>query len=181
MKFITTIIFIILFCFNSLNAQDSIPKLTLYKSWIYMQEGKPYKIIGVLYEFKDSTVVLSNSTNIKNYHYNYFITQEISIQNIKEIEFRKVNNVGKGAWIGALSGLVTGVIIGFSAGDDIPPSGYLSTANQKAIVGGIGFTILGASIGALIGATTLRIPINGSMDNYKNNYDKLNEFGVIKR
>jgi hypothetical protein len=179
MKYFTTVFFAILFGFNSINAQkDTIPKLKLYKTWIYMQEGDPYKIIGVLYEFKDSTIVLSNSTNIENYQSNNFRTQEISIQNIKEIEFRKVNSVGKGAWIGALSGLVVGVVFGASIE---PNSGYLtSTTENNILVYGISFTLLGSAIGALIGSTTIQIPINGSMEKYKKKYDKLNKYPIVK-
>ena len=50
-----------------------------------MQQGKPHNIIGVLYEFKDSTILISNSFKIKDYQSNNFETQEISIQNIKAI------------------------------------------------------------------------------------------------
>jgi len=182
MKYFTAIFFVILFGFSAIKAQDTIPKLKLYKSWIYMQQGKPYKIIGVLYEFKDSTILISNSFKIKDYQSNNFETQEISIQNIKEIEFRKNNNVGKGAWIGALSGLVVGTILGYSMGDTKNSFNYLSfSAEQNAVIWGVGFTFLGAAVGAVIGSTTIQIPINGSMDNYKSNYDKLNNYGVIKR
>lgn len=57
----------------------------------------------------------------------------------------------QGAGIGALAGVASGVLIGFSDGDD--PPGFLSmTASEKAAFGGATLGVAGLAIGAVVGA-----------------------------
>ena len=88
-----------------------------------------------------------------------------SVMNVATSEVAAVqfNRHGRGAWeglgLGLLSGAVTGAAIGFADGDD--ESGFLtSTAEEKALGGGILLGGAGGLLGLLVGAAV------GSKDVY---------------
>lgn len=179
------VIILVLFGFNtSLVSQDTFHKPKLYRSWIYKMEGKPYRVNGVLYQFKDSTIVLSSSYKAKKYLNDDFFTIQLAIKNVKEIEYRKKNNVIKGALIGLASGFFVGGIIGYAQGNR-PASSYPlwmdRTQGQNMAGFGIAFGMLGAGIGALFGTNTIRIPINGNQKKYEENLDRLNQVAIKKK
>ena len=172
-----TIISIVLigFCFlNPLNAQDSIQakdnnqKIKIFRIWVSLKSD-PYKIKGVLYEIKDSSILVSNSAIKKDYSMGRFEVVEIQISNIKKIKIRRKGSMLNGIWIGALSGFVVGVSIGL-----------VEDAGGWAIYGGAFFAAIGVGVGGLLGLIKIGIPINGSMDNYNINKDKLKKYSVNK-
>jgi len=76
-----------------------------YATWISIY-NRPSELFGVLYEVKDSSIVVSS--------------KEVFSNNIKTIKIRREKNKGRGTLIGAATGFVVGVVIGLALGDDPP-------------------------------------------------------------
>lgn len=158
-------------------AQDSQKKVKLYKSWIYTidDQNDLYKKIGpvTLLEIKDSSVVIRKSLTMPE--------SDIPVFNIILIKTKKKNSVVKGLLIGAVSGFAIGGLIGLASGDD-PEDEFLAwTAEEKALILGAYFATAGTGIGAVYGATfRFKIPINGDIELFKRNKDKLRKFAIVK-
>ena len=174
---------IVLCCLNSLNAQDTVPKIKIYRTWVYLK-SEPFITEGVLYQVNDSSVSVSNSLVKKDYSRGSFKVENLHINDIETINIRKKNSVGKGVGFGAMAGFTTGAIIGWASGDD-PPCSEMAclryTAGQKAVISGIAIAFLGAGIGALIGSASIKIPINGSFSKYNRNKNKLRKYSIKKK
>jgi len=187
MKFINVIALIILCGLNSLNAQDSIQKIKIYRTWVSLN-SEPFKIKGVLYEIKDSSILVSSSVVIHDYSTDRFEMVELHINNIETIKNRRNNNIGKGVLIGAITGFAVGGLIGLISGDDPPCTAGLAcifypslSAEEKALMAGVPLAVGGAGIGALIGSIKVKIPINGSINSYNRNKNKLGEYPIKKK
>ncbi len=129
--------------------------------FIRMLNNKMIK--GRLYAINDDQLVLLKSVNNQQY---------IPVENIKSFSLRRKNSILKGALIGFGTGALTGIIMGLASGDDsvdeypdasTDPWGigtfgtalnnaFALTAEEKALVGGIGMGASGAIIGTIIGA-----------------------------
>jgi hypothetical protein len=193
-----TLSFIIILLINlsiCLNAQDTIRKVKIYRTWVSKMD-KTTKTKGVLYEVKDSSILVSGSLIPEDYLTDFFETInfhiidaiELHIDNIETIKVRNKNSVGKGILFGLFSGFAAGALIGIIDGDD-PYSRSSSggsmgdymfqfTAEQKIILLGTPFAIIGAGIGAWIGSTKIIIPISGNTKNFKRNRNKLKKYSV---
>ena len=182
---VPVIVLIVLCCLNSLNAQDTIQMIKIYRTWVSLNR-EPFKIKGVLYEIKDSSILVSSSVVIQDYSTNRFKIVKLNINNIETIKTRRKNSIGKGVLIGAVSGFVVGGLIGLIDGDD-PPCPTDSwfcmrfTAEEKALMAGVPLAVGGAVIGALIGSIKVKIPINGSINNYNRNKNKLKKYSINKK
>jgi hypothetical protein len=74
------------------------------------------------------------------------------IADIKAIRIMKKSKFWTGAGIGVLIGGAAGAILGYSSGDDDPGMMFTFTAGQKALMGGIGFGLVGLLLGGIAGA-----------------------------
>ena len=165
---------------NSLNAQDTIRKNKIYRTWISLN-SEPFNTKGVLYELRDSSILVSSSLVIQDYSTDRFETEQLYINNIETIKTRRKNRVWKGVLIGAVSGFAVGGLIGLISGNDPPcdPHSIICirfTAGEKALIAGIPLSVGGAGIGALIGSIKVQIPINGNINDYNKNKNKLREY-----
>jgi hypothetical protein len=146
--------------------------------------SQPKKVAGSLCQVNDSSVIVSSSLRLQDYTANRFKKVELHFENIETIKIRRKNSVGNGALIGAISGLTFGGLIGYASGDDSCPSGtwcsFTYTAEAKALMLGVPFSIVGAGIGALIGSAKIVIPINGSNKTFNQNKNNLREYSIIK-
>jgi hypothetical protein len=152
-------------------------KLKIYKTWISLNnEPKVFK--GALYEINDSSIMVSNSFVKKDYSTGNFTLSKINYNDIENVKLRAKNNVGKGALIGTISGLLIGGLIGYLEGDDPPEDWFAMTAGDKAVTAGVGMAACGAAIGALCGLIQIKIPINGNLGNYNRNKNRLNQYTI---
>lgn len=120
-------VLVLVFSFTAGNAQ----KARNYKVWVTLMDGT--NIRGTLFAaHQDQFVILGEN----------LATLAFDPVNLKEIKVRRRGNVGKGAWIGALSGAVVGGVAGLAGGD----VGFI---DAEAI--GAGYAILGATLGTLTG------------------------------
>jgi hypothetical protein len=141
-----------------------------YKTWITLSPDQS-KLKGFLYEKNDSSVIIREG--FKNFR--EMASQEITyddllnlpldyssipITNIDKMKARKKGRVGRGVFIGALTGFAVGGLIGAISGDD-PPDTYMAlTAGEKALILGMPLAAVGAGVGGLLGSFKLTIPIN---------------------
>lgn len=147
-----------------------------YRAWIELNNN----IIpaeGILYEIGDSTLTLrqlNNPTTIYGKE-----STAINFRNINNICVRPSKNVLKGTIIGTITGISVGVAIGLSEQHD-PNKLQIYSRQQEAVAGGALFGVLGAGVGAGLGALRIRIPIKGSFENFFGNNSRLKQYSVVK-
>jgi hypothetical protein len=116
-----------IFTLTAVNAQ----KVKTYKVWVTLLDET--NIRGTFYAaHQDRFVILGED----------LAQLEFVPEDLQKIKVRRQGNVGKGAWIGALSGAVIGGVAGLAGGD-------VAFMDAEAI--GAGYAILGATIGTLTG------------------------------
>lgn len=172
MKFISAVTLFILCCINSGHSQDLGKDYNKYKVWVTLTD-EPFEVNGILYELKDSTLLLSNYKTYDKFIVDNNPTIELHIDKIDLIEARKRNRLSKSIIIGTASGFAIGGLIGLAKGDDADNS-----AGEKAIKGGVSLAIPGALIGLLVGSVKVSFPIEGSLTNYKSHNKKLQKYST---
>ena len=142
--------------------KDSIWKKKLYKSWLKLDK-EPSRQKGVLFEIRDSSVILSNSKNTEDYVAGNFAVSQFKVSSIENIKIRRKRSINRGALIGMAAGFVAGVITRACIGHN---------AGAALWVGcwGLGF---GACIGATIGSVKISIPIHRDQAKFNENRKKL--------
>ena len=178
------ILILIVFCYSTmLFSQNTKTKKHIYKVWISKIDNS--KVIkGSLYQVNDTSLKFVS----KNGQVNSLETNLIKI-----IKIRRKGKIGKGILFGALSGLVVGGISGLISGDDPDKtnSGSLygvdfsytikgTSAGSKASMNGMRGALVGGGVGALIASKRDKIVINGDIDNYKSQLEKLKSYAMIK-
>ncbi len=181
-----TITAILLCFFYSLPAQEDMTKqylsmdtgkrIIIYKARISLNNGE-HALKGVLYDVNDSSVLVSSSLFKKDYSTGKFELSKINFRNIDLVKIHKKNSVGIGILIGAVAGFLVGGVIGYSQGDD-PPGLFSLSAEDKAKTGGFLMAVGGAGLGALFGSIQIKIPINGSKENFNNNKSRLKKYTI---
>lgn len=129
-------------------------KVQAYRSWVTFTDD--IRIKGTFYSAdKDGLILMGEDLN------------EIRIdpKTVQTISFRRKGSVGKGVWIGALSGAVVGGIAGYASGDD-EPGWFSSTAEEKAAGTAIFLSFPGAGLGALFGSKRTIYDIHGDYQTY---------------
>jgi len=156
--------------------QDTVYRIFKTRIILNYPQAKDY---GILYAVKDSAVVLAGYASRRDLLAGNIYATTIDYKNIAIIKTRNKNSVIYRTLAGLAIGTAVGALIGYSQGDD-PQCEYFClfqmTARDKAGVGGFlgGFT--GASIGALCGLITINIPINGNLQKFKENRDRLRKY-----
>ena len=165
---------------NSIEAQSPLPlKTNPAKSEITLYNGSE-NMPGALFLLKDSSILVSSSLIKEDYINGNYEVAELYIDDINLISTkRQVGPLG-GALLGALVGAgvfalgtriaigpppYPGGFIGFSAVDN-----YYFTVPAGAVAGAV--------TGAIIGSIKIKIPINGSMENYNRKKKKLGRHTV---
>ncbi len=179
-KLVTLLVAFLLFSIG-FQAQNSIGDNKVHKVWI-SKVVYSKKIKGLLYEVQDEFLkVIDNKS------------EEIIVYatDIDMVKIRRKGKIGNGVLIGALSGFVTGGLIGLASGDDPDKTvdyGYLfgtithegEKAGEKVLLYGFPLAFAGACIGALLGSKKDKILINGDINNYKMQLNKLKSYSMIK-
>jgi hypothetical protein len=154
--------------------EDTLQKLKIYHTWIRLYNGS--EIEGILYQVKDSSVLLANTVFKMDLLSGKYQAIEHNYNSLLNIKVRPLNKGIKGAIYGLIGGLVTGVFLGIASGDDPPNQLFRMTAGQKATIGGIGLGLIGTGIGGMIGAMRIIIPINGNLVKFKENKEMLKQY-----
>jgi outer membrane lipoprotein SlyB len=162
-------------------------KLTPHqKVWI-KELGSSEKIIGILIEVKDSSLILSGETNNENpnryqddVYFNRITTinskVEIYYNRIETIKIRRKSSVLIGSLGGTLVGCLIGDRIGYSLGKPTTNNSASINFDFSGIGAGIGAVIgaLGGVVaGALVGSIPREIKINGDLKNFQGNKKRI--------
>lgn len=142
---------------SSTNAQ----KTKTYKIWVSLVDKEEVK--GILYDAnEDELVIVADDFN----------QLKFAPENIGVIKLRRQGKVGRGAWIGALSGMAIGFGIGYASESDADWQGAVA----------LGSAILAAPAGSLmgmaIGSAKEKFVINGDRDLYISLLPKLKMYTV---
>ena len=137
-------------------------KIIIHRVWI-KSLSEPRSIRGILYDVKDSSILVSSSTNINKYKSENIKTIRIPVYSIERIKIRRINNIGRGAGYGIAVGFSIGMTIGLVADDDI---GYSALA-------GAAFAIPGAFFGMLFNSKKDVYDINGELSAFTKHKRKL--------
>jgi hypothetical protein len=186
---IFTLTVLLLSYFACLSAQEDSAKVRslkdgnrfrIYKTWISVNnDSKIFK--GVLYKIKDSSILVSNSIMKKDYIKGKYDISKINYNRIDIVKANRKNSVGRGILIGAVTGFAIGGLTGMLSGDDNPDEIYFSsTAEEKAKEDAIILSILGGSIGAIVGNVKVKIPIKGNMEDFNRHKKKLKKYTIRK-
>jgi hypothetical protein len=165
---------------NSVEAQSPLPlKSNPVKSEITLYSGSDNRI-GALFLLKDSSILVSNSLVEEDYIKGNYEVAELYIDDINLISTKRRGGPLHGALLGAVVGAAAGVLTARIISGPPPYSGYYIGPGPEfgyALLGSAG-AVAGATTGAIIGSIKIKIPINGSMENYNRKKKKLGKSTV---
>ena len=163
-------------CTPFLNAQDTITRDMIYRTTVRILSDPSFTCYGALYEVNDSSISIS-SRRLKDYNSGKVETLRFPVEDLKIIYTDKPGNGRRGVWKGAVYGAASGALFGLVTASNT----ILSPAGNMAICA-LGGIVIGVPTGFAIGkiAGHKRTAINGSMDKFNLNRDKLNEYAIKK-
>ncbi len=122
---------------------------------------EPGKLEGILYEIKDSSILISDARIRNQYLSGNFNVTEIDFRNLDFLYIRSQNSGKKGAWIGGGITAVLSIVAIQSIFKDVP-----EVRNIFLLVGVPSMSVAGAGIGFLVGMIPAHISIQGSFENF---------------
>jgi hypothetical protein len=146
-------------------------------------------MIGALFILKDSSILVSNSLAKEDYINGNYEVAELYIDDINLISTKRPGGPQLGAFFGAFIGAGLGALTARIVNGPPPktsnfPPGYMdfglgggSNGITYAIYIPAG-AVAGAITGAVMGSIKIKIPINGSLDNYNRKKKKLGRYTV---
>jgi len=156
-------IFILLAVFSPLLAQKEVsPRLNIYETWIILKHDQGI-IRGVLYEVRDSSLLLAKSKNDLDSGLFDFKLTEVRFQDIDLVKIRRTGKIQRGIIAGSALGFGTtlGILINIG-GNDLGLFFRLVTA----IYIGIPAAATGGVAGILVGSIRDRFPVYSNMNNF---------------
>ena len=148
-------------------AQDSTPVHHIYHAKLTLLNAEEVK--GYLAEISDSALFISSMPRaLHSTAGSYRLTQKLDYKNIGELRIQRKGAMVKSILIGAVTGLVAGLIIG--AVTYTPPQNYaeeMFNPSKGAVIAaaGLTFAAIGTGVGALIGSHHDKYLINGEWKN----------------
>jgi hypothetical protein len=162
--------------------QDTLTKPKTYKTWIKLVDGSEIKlkwggeIKGILYQINDSSLSISKLLKFTDHTRGFAEPINIDYTSTEVIKIRSGKKIWKGIAIGATTGFILGGLVGYLGQAKItsPKEVAIQTLGLGAFVG-----TCGALIGGLAGSIKIRIPINGSIDNFNDNKSRLKKYSYV--
>ncbi|MFH1296583.1 MAG: fibrobacter succinogenes major paralogous domain-containing protein [Bacteroidota bacterium] len=177
--FVLVPIFILCVIQTSQAQTDSVALNKFYHTWIIPKPGLR-GMSGILFEVKDSSVMVSDSPWKNDYYTGDYDVSEFDIKNIDVI---KVRRQGKGfaLLVGGVSGLVVGGVVSAvyskNLAENIHPVRFLFGGFLLPVIPIMVSTGIGLGVGAIFSAKT-KIPIKGSQKEYERNKTKLEQYAL---
>jgi len=173
-KYVTAIIITLsLICPSS--AQEIVKQKTkLYKTWVTLKNN-PNTLKGVLYEVKDSSILIVNSLSTIDYLSKNVAVTSINFDDIELLKARRLNSIGKGVLIGSTIGFATGAFYAYTLAE-----GMGIYTGIIILYSGFPTAILGAGTGALFGSIKDRVPIDSDYDNFNLYRSVLEDYSFVQ-
>jgi hypothetical protein len=173
----TAIIFFLCLVLSAQSQTDSTGLKKLYRTWIIPNRG--YRgLNGILYEIKDSSVMVSNSSLKADYYQGNYKVSEMDVNKIKTVKVRRVGAQGTAILIGGLSGALVGIILGVKQHTNHGTDVDEEFQHVGLVFIPLLFTGMGVGIGAAIGGVKITIPIKGNQDQFELEKDKLSSYSL---
>ncbi|MEI6456430.1 MAG: fibrobacter succinogenes major paralogous domain-containing protein [bacterium] len=181
-KFTAILISVFSLCvLPGLQAQsDSLTLGKFYQTWIIPEKGLP-AISGIMYEMKDSAVLLSSSHKKMDYYTGNYDVSKVDVRKIHEIKFRRQGR-GAALLVGAISGVIVGSVIGYYYNSSLKKDPSL-TSSARTILSVSSILVVSTGMGILFGslaAVKTTIPIHGNQAAYEQNKLRLSEYALKK-
>jgi hypothetical protein len=155
-------------------------KRAIYRVWLSLN-NQSTKLEGVLYDVKDSTILISTSLELADYNTKNIKPTEIPVRSIEKIKIRRRNNIGRNAGLGAVGGLLAGGLLGLIGSGTDEPGGIISFSKGETIlITGAIFAVPMGIIGAIVGSSKQKIIINGNIEDYNKIKYQLKEYSINK-
>ncbi len=171
---------------NSVEAQSHLPLETRpLKTEITLYSDSD-NMIGALFLLKDSSILVSSSLVELDYNIANYEVAELYIDDINLISTKRRIGPFKGALLGAIVGAAAGALTArIVEGPPPEPSSNYSSWDFGLDFSGMSYyffipagAVAGAITGGIIGGIKIKIPINGSMENYNSKKKKLGRYTV---
>jgi len=133
---------------NSLFGQN---KGKTYKAWIETKQPTT-KYKGLFVANRNDEVELRDLVRPTK-----MPTLVIPKSTIKSFKTRRKGAIGRGALIGAATGLVGGIVWGLASGTNDVEARFFDTTSGSAFIGGAFFSVLGAGVGAGVGGIKMKV------------------------
>ena len=164
--------------------QNNKTKIRIYNAKIKCFD-KNYFINGAIYDFNDSTIIITSVNSKQDLKNHNLIFQKIPVTSIEYLKIRRKGKVGSNALIGAIICGTSGAIIGYSIGDDDPSNcgswgNPCFSASDYAAMYGIPLFIVGGIAGAVAGVRHTHISIDGESENIQLNRKLLEKCSLLK-
>ena len=170
-----SVLFILIFLVPATMAAQKLPatKPKLYESWVNSGVSlQPPN--GLLYEIRDSSVVIANTRNRLDLVSGRFIKTEIPYSDIRSLKIRRVDAVKRSALIGGGIACVTLLGIWISLKPEFGDYGII----MWPTIGLMSFGF-GALTGGLIGLIKDIIPVNSSYPTFDSNRWRLQKYSYL--
>ena len=186
MKNIFFLITIMIFLPQSLSARvDTVYHKKFSKVKISLNNNRE-RIKGYLYEINDSSISVIYHRPFGNpdrVNYSPFFSNpdKIHYSNIKIVKIRRYYNPLIVGLSGIVAGFAIGGLIGYNQVDDSPPSPHTITwdgfsKKESALVSGVCGAAIGAVAGTTVGSISIPIRINGKIENFNHNRNRLKKY-----
>ena len=148
-----------------------VKRIKLFNAWVFKNDNTVIK--GMLY-----SADLNGITLAKNNTFTESDFVIIKVAEIAKIKLQKKGQLGKSALIGGVAGAVVGGLIGYSRGDDENII-FSMSKEDKAIVNGLGFGVLGGGLGLIMGTAKKQIIIDGNQRKYDSNVGTIQSYSFL--
>jgi hypothetical protein len=180
MKIRPYFLMIFLFTLAAGRAQSTFtPPSKLYKTWVTLK-GEHHQVKGVLYEVKDSSILVSNSIDKSDYLRGTYQVVKLDADKIISLKLRNSHAIGTGVLIGGISGALTGLVIGLTAtytvDNDKAKAGFTAAGT---VVSTIFMGACGAMVGALFGTIRTNAAIHGRQDRFEKAKNKMIRRSIV--
>jgi hypothetical protein len=174
MKAIKLTMLILIFCvFNSFPQETITLNKKLYETRVSMSI-EPGRLNGILFEVKDSSILISDARIRNQYLSGNFNVTEIDFRNLEYLYIRNQNSRKNGAWIGGGITAAFSILSIHYTFRDVP-----EVRNIFFLVGVPTMAIAGAGIGYLVGLIPARFPIQGSFENFDWHRTKMQKRSLV--
>lgn len=170
-----SVIFLTTFLYLSSYAQISTKeKSKIYKVWVKLNDSQRTTFKGILYQIKDSSVIILNELNVEAYLKGRLDTISVNYDKINQLKIRRDKNIGKGALLGSVSGYIGGGLFVYNLVKGEEFAGLITF--EVALY----YAIIGAGVGMIVGNIKDRVPIKGDIGNFNTYRSLLEDYSYIK-